>query len=223
MVYSDILVKNENILIHNENEIELFPYNPDVTRLSNWVSGSWGKSKYIINKKIPNDFIILPMYVNDKGIQDEWQSQISGKAKKIESIFEAAQREIFEEIGIAFTIETIMNSYIDKEDFRGCNVHYFNVNLMNCIDINSNKFEEIITNCKERSILEDDKYTRISVFIHFDQINENNINKIINRHRIECNDDAGKIIMIMHKNILNYIVKDFNFKKKPKIKKALHI
>jgi len=211
-----------NILIHSENENELIPYLPNIDRLSNWVSGSWGKSQYILNKKIPNDYIILPMYLNDKGIQDEWQSQISGKAKKNESIFEATQREIFEEIGIAFDIETIMRGYIDREDFRGCNVHYFNLNLINSVDTFSNNFDEIIEHCKNRSCLADDKYTRISVFIHFNQINKDNINKIISRHRIECNDDAGKTIMIIPKNVLYPIVQDFDFKKKKK-KKSLII
>ena len=60
---------------------------------------------------------------------NEWQTQISGKAKIGETMVDAAQREIFEEIGIAFDTNTIYNSYLDYEKFKGCDVAYFSVPL----------------------------------------------------------------------------------------------
>lgn len=206
-------------LIHNENDNELIPFVPDIEQLSKWVSGSWWKSKNVMTDKIPNNFLIVPMYLTKEGEHDGWQSQISGKTKKNETIYEAVQREIFEEIGLAYNIETIMKCYIDKEDYKGCKVHYFNINLNDSIEPDFTLFEDIALNCKERAHLEDDKSNRISVFIHFNEIDEFSINKIKNRRRIECDDVAGKLVMIIQKQVLDNMMNNLDFKKKNRYKK----
>jgi len=180
--------------IHTENSHELQECSLNKNKISKWVSGSWKKSKNLIGKKISNGFLILPMY-DDEG----WQTQISGKAKKGETMFDAAQREIFEEIGISFDTNTIYNSYLDYEKFKGCDVAYFLLNLNDCID-NSNYQHDIIKRrCYERQTLEDEKRKRISVFLYLNNTDNKNINKLLERCRIQCTDEAGKNILILDK------------------------
>lgn len=180
--------------IHTENSNELIECIPNTDKISKWVSGSWKKSKNLIKNKISDGFLILPMYDDN-----EWQTQISGKAKIGESMVDAAQREIFEEIGIAFDTNTIYNSYLDYEKFKGCDVAYFSLNLKDSID-NLNYHHDIIKRrCYDRQSLEDEKRKRVSVFIHIDNLNNKKINKLLARNRLLCDDEAGKNILILDK------------------------
>ena len=183
--------------IHTEKSNELVEFYPSKDKISKWVSGSWKKAKNIIRNKINNGFLILPMYIDD-----EWQTQISGKAKKGETMAEAAQREIFEEIGIAFDIKTIYNSYLDYEKFKGCDVAYFLLNFNDCIDNLNYQHEMIKRKCYERENLEDESRKRVSVFIYFNSIDEKTLDKLLHRNRIECNDEAGRNILVLDKTKL---------------------
>lgn len=180
--------------IHTENSNELIECIPNTDKISKWVSGSWKKSKNLIKNKISDGFLILPMYDDN-----EWQTQISGKAKIGESMVDAAQREIFEEIGIAFDTNTIYNSYLDYEKFKGCDVAYFSLNLKDSIDNLNYHYDIIKRRCYDRQSLEDEKRKRVSVFIHIDNLNNKKINKLLARNRLLCDDEAGKNILILDK------------------------
>jgi hypothetical protein len=187
--------------IHTENSNELTECYPNKDKISKWVSGSWKKSKNIIRNKISNGFLILPMYDDE-----EWQTQISGKAKKGETMIEAAQREIFEEIGIAFNTNTIYDSYLDYEKFKGCDVAYFLLNLNDCIDSSDYNYEVIKRKCYERDSYEDEKRKRVSVFLYCSNTNEKNINKLLGRNRLACQDEAGKNILILDKTQMYHLM-----------------
>ena len=178
--------------IHSENTRNITSFSPSKNRISKWVSGSWKKSKKLIKEKINKGLLILPMYENE-----EWQTQISGKGKKDETIYEAAQREILEEVGIAFDIETLSKSYIDYEKFKGCDVSYFSVDLNDSIDSCSSDYDHIIESCKEREEHEDESKKRVSIFIHTDTVEDESINKILYRHRMTSDDAAGKDILLL--------------------------
>ena len=180
--------------IHAENSNELVECIPNTDKISKWVSGSWKKSKNLIKNKISDGFLILPMYDDN-----EWQTQISGKAKIGETMVDAAQREIFEEIGIAFDTNTIYNSYLDYEKFKGCDVAYFSLNLKDSIDNLNYNYDIIKRRCYDRQSLEDEKRKRVSVFIYINDLNNKKINKLLARNRLLCDDEAGKNILILDK------------------------
>jgi hypothetical protein len=184
--------------IHTENSNEFIECSPNTNKISKWVSGSWKKAKNLIKNKISSGFLVLPMYD-----EEEWQTQISGKAKIGETMVEAAQREILEEIGIAFDIKTIYNSYLDYEKFKGCDVAYFLLNLNDCVDNSSYNFNIIKRRCFDRQSLEDEKRKRVSVFLYVNNIsNETYIKTLKGRERLTSDDDAGKNILILDKTKL---------------------
>lgn len=180
--------------MHSENTRNITAFLPSKNRISKWVSGSWKKAKKFIKEKLTNGLLILPMY--DK---EEWQTQISGKRKKGETMYEAAQREILEEVGLAFDIITITKSYIDYEKFKGCDVAYFSINLSDSIEPATNNYNEIVESCKSRELLEDESNKRVSIFVHIDNLENDSINKILHRHRITSDDIAGKDILLLDK------------------------
>jgi hypothetical protein len=185
---------------HEENTNNLIEYCPNENKISKWVSGSWKKSKTLIKNKINSGYLILPMYDDE-----EWQTQISGKAKIGESMAEAAQREIFEEIGIVFDVKTIYNSYLDYEKFKGCDVAYFLLNLNDCINNSDYTYNVIQRKCYERQHHEDEKRKRVSIFLYFnytDDINPSNLSNLLSRNRLLCDDIAGKNILILDKTKL---------------------
>jgi predicted NUDIX family NTP pyrophosphohydrolase len=185
--------------IHEEATDGVYEFTPAPKKLSSWVSGSWRKTKQLIKNKI-NGFLILPMYLDDLGKQNEWQCQISGKAKHGETLAEAAQREILEEIGLLFDISTFHNSFLDYEKFKGCDVAYYAINLKEVLEVSSKDYDINISKCNERKTNVDDVHKRVSVFIYFNDIDKEFFDKIIKRKRIISNDEAGKVILLIHKN-----------------------
>jgi hypothetical protein len=188
--------------IHKETKIDIEEFIPDKRKLSRWVSGSWKKAKQVLKYKVDDGFLILPMYLDELGNQNEWQCQISGKSKVSETIIEAVQREVLEEIGLAFNIRSIQDAFIDYERFKGCDVTYFLLNLKDSVDYNSFEFKDIRVGCKNRELLDDDKSRRISVYLYFDDINKKLLNRIIDRKRLVSSDDAGQVILLMDKKKL---------------------
>lgn len=180
--------------IHSENTRNITLFLPNKNKISKWVSGSWKKSKKLIKEKIDKGLLILPMYENE-----EWQTQISGKVKQGETIYEAAQREILEEVGLAFDIQTISKSYVDYEKFKGCDVSYFLVNLKDSIETFTTNYNNVINSCKEKELNIDETKNRVSIFIYMDNIENESINKILHRHRILSDDIAGKDILLLDK------------------------
>jgi len=181
--------------IHTENSNEFIECSPNTNKISKWVSGSWKKAKNLIKNKISSGFLVLPMYD-----EEEWQTQISGKAKIGESMAEATQREILEEIGIAFDIKTIYNSYLDYEKFKGCDVAYFLLNLNESVDNSSYNFDIIKRRCFDRQSLEDEKRKRVSVFLYVNNVlDDKYIKNLKGRTRLISDDDAGKNILILDK------------------------
>jgi hypothetical protein len=166
---------------------------------SKYVCGNVMTSFNIINQNISSDSkLIVPAHfklINGSKISnfdvdniESFQCQISGKCKNDESFVDAAQREVYEEIGLFLNtndfkeVHREVHSYKygkNDEDINNLIVYYLvNVDEANVHNDRIRKIE-----IERNSLLEDDYGRRVVVFMYTKDLIDGNI--ITNRNRIK--------------------------------------
>ena len=177
--------------------------------LSTWFVGTKPTVQRVVNSVPDGSYFLLPAYLN-RGVLTDWQPQISGKAKVCETSFKtiisgatlAAQREILEEIGFAFSLSSLIlhGSELDKRS----SVYFFSA-LMSARAIGSTD-TVIRTECTVRATYTDDPSIRISAHVAFVGSESELFTTLATRKRIASSDTGGFIIFAVPKaTLLSYI------------------
>lgn len=213
-MYSHLESTNEILKLKN-----YIPY-------SKYVCGNIMTSYNIINRYITDDSkIIVPghfksLFQNVNYEVDNiesFQCQISGKCKINEPFINAAQREVFEEIGLFLNktdfkeIHREIHSYKNgknNEDIHNTVVYY----LVNVDNIEIQKDNLLKLEIETNSLIKDDYERRVVIFAYTQDLNlcnESLINrKRIKQYGIEEQSCTGKYIFLPTKSIiLNSLLK----------------
>jgi len=187
-----------NSLLHNEGDKSIQNINiynlPLCNVINLTVEQLYSQLKYIPN----NGIILVPGYKEPDG-QLSLQLALTGKYKYDESLSEGIAREVAEELGFSIDLSKIKckKLYNNKKD-----IYFSSINLSDCLS--SQEFKTTNTN-------KDNFKKRLTCWVYFKEesypiITSENFLMITSRKRIESDDEAGKYIFGIPKNIMEDIL-----------------